>query len=159
MEMTHLKKDSLVFVHSYYIDEFSSPKQPYNGHYRHEELTLRSKNEKIQYYEGDYIIPTNQSSIKLIINALEPEATDSYFRWNFFDSRLSRIEYFSAYIFEETAIQILEENKELKEAFLKKQKEDKAFANNHYLQLKFIYDRSPYSEPMYRRYPVARIEF
>lgn len=45
----------------------------------------------------------------------------------------------------------------LKEEFEEKRRMEEKFANDHYAQLNFIYERSPYSEPTYGRYPVARL--
>ena len=81
---------------------------------------------------------------------------DSFFSWNFFDEVLFRNEYFSPYIFEETAEKLLKENPELRREFERKLKEDPEFAGNAYGQLRFIYERSPWSEPTYMRYPVYR---
>ena len=36
-----------------------------------------------QFFKGDIYIPTQQKGIRYIIEFLEPEATDSFFNWNF----------------------------------------------------------------------------
>lgn len=93
---------------------------------------------------------------EFIIQVLEPESTDSYFNWNFFDSILSRKEYFSPYVFDEKALEILNSDPQLKHDFEKKRKEDDSFSADHYSQLRYIYERSEYSEKTLNRYPVAR---
>ena len=93
-----------------------------------------------------------------LVQTLEPDAHDSFFAWNFFDEILSRNEYFSPYIFEDTALSLLESDAALRRAFETRKKEDPAFAGNSYAQLRFIYERSPWSEPTYRRYPVYRLD-
>ena len=45
----------------------------------------------------------------------------------------------------------------MKAALEEKQKADADFAKDAWAQLYFIYQRSPYFEPGYRRYPVLRI--
>ncbi|MCK4991518.1 MAG: hypothetical protein KAS29_13565, partial [Bacteroidales bacterium] len=70
---------------------------------------------------------------------------------------LFRNEYFSPYIFEETAEDLLKNNPQLKKEFKEKQKEDPKFAANGYQQLRYIYERSPWSESTYMRYPVYRL--
>jgi hypothetical protein len=97
-----------------------------------------------------------QRGADFIVQTLEPQGYDSFFSWNFFDGILSRKEYFSPYLFEETAMKLLEENPSLKSAFMKKRAADPDFAENSYAQLSWIYDRSPWSEPTYRRYPIFR---
>ena len=39
----------------------------------------------------------------------EPEAADSWFSWNFFDAVLQRKEYFSSYVFEDLAADLLDQ--------------------------------------------------
>jgi hypothetical protein len=155
--MYPLDSDSTVEADIYYIDSYETARQPYNGHYRHSDVKVSRKKESIQLLAGDYLIPVRQRAIEYLVQTLEPEGYDSFFRWNFFDEILFRNEYFSPYIFEETAEQLLQEYPELKKAFREKRKEDPAFAKNAYLQLRFIYERSPWSEPTYMRYPVYRL--
>jgi hypothetical protein len=57
--------------------------------------------------KGDYIIPTDQRAKRYIVETLEPQATDSYFNWNFFDGILNRKEGFSDYVFEDEAAELL----------------------------------------------------
>ena len=51
----------------------------------------------------------------------------------------------------------MKEHPELKQKLDNKIKEDEEFANNHYAQMWFIFENSPYYENTYNRYPVARI--
>ena len=90
------------------------------------------------------------------MQTLEPEGYDSYFSWNFFDAVLSRKEYFSPYLFEETAAELLAQDADLRQRFNDKRTADPDFAENAYAQLRWIYEHSPWSEPTYRRYPVYR---
>jgi hypothetical protein len=69
---------------------------------------------------------------------------------------LQRKEYFSPYVFEDYAEKFLSENPKVKEEFERRKKEDKSFAENPYAQLSFIYQRSPYFEKSFMRYPVYR---
>ena len=89
------------------------------------------------------------------MSVLEPEATDSFFNWNFLDSVLQQKEHFSAYVFEDIAQQMLQEQPELKEAFEAK-KADPAFARSAYAQLNWIYQQSPHYEASHLRYPIFR---
>jgi hypothetical protein len=157
VKMDPLSRDTLMEVQVYYIEDFETVNQPYNGHYRHSNVSVRTEMQKVHLYTGDFMIPLDQPAREYLVQTLEPNGYDSFFSWNFFDEVLFRNEYFSPYIFEETAEQLLEENAELREAFLHRQKEDQQFADNPYLQLRYIYERSPWSEKSYRRYPVYRI--
>jgi len=157
VEMYALEEDSSVQATVYYIDSYESARQPYNGHYRHSGVKVTQKSERIRLLAGDFIIPVRQKAIEYLVQTLEPEAYDSFFSWNFFDEILFRNEYFSSYIFEETAEELLRKDPELKKEFQAKRKEDPSFAKNAYQQLRFIYERSPWSEPTYKRYPVYRL--
>ena len=154
--MEPLPADTLMEAEVYYIEELETSSRPYNGHYRHTGVNVRKEQMPVQLFRGDWKIPVRQPAIELIVQALEPQGYDSWFRWNFFDEVLFRNEYFSPYIFDHTAEELLEKDPELKRQFRLKQETDPAFADSPYLQLRYIYEHSPWSEPTYRRYPVYR---
>lgn len=156
VEMTKLERDSIMEVEVYYIEDYKTTEHPYNGHYWHSNVTLRKTREKIQCRAGDRIIPTAQEAVEYLVQTLEPQGYDSFFSWNFFDEILFRNEYFSPYIFEETALLLLQSDQALAREFEKRKESDSAFAANPYQQLRYIYEHSPWSEPTYMRYPVYR---
>lgn len=158
IQMKPLQKDSTILVESYKINDFKTVKSPYEGHYLHYETTVDKVNKKVIFSAGDYVIPTQQEGVKYIIETLEPEALDSFFNWNFFDGILGQKEYYSAYIFEDTASELLKKDKKLKEAFENKKTTDKKFAEDGHAQLDWIYRNSPYfEEKTFRQYPVYRV--
>ncbi|RLD71597.1 MAG: hypothetical protein DRI98_04710 [Bacteroidetes bacterium] len=157
VKMEQLSSDSIMELDIYYIESYKTVDQPYNGHYRHYGVETRELREKVQVLAGDWIIPSKQQAIEYLVQTLEPKGYDSFFSWNFFDEVLFRNEYFSPYIFEETAEDLLKNDPELKKEFKEKKKEDSKFAENGYQQLRFIYERSPWSESTYMRYPVYRL--
>ncbi|MCK4880908.1 MAG: hypothetical protein KAS82_09615 [Bacteroidales bacterium] len=157
VEMEQLTTDSIIEADIYYIEKYETVKQPYNGHYMHYGIETRKVTEKVQLLTGDWIIPTRQRAIDYLVQTLEPEGYDSFFNWNFFDEVLFRNEYFSPYIFEETAEELLKNDPRLKRELKEKRREDPDFERNGYSQLRFIYERSPWSEATYMRYPVYRL--
>ena len=157
VEMVPLKKDTIMQVEVDYIEEFTSPKQPYNGHYFHDKVSTRSEMQDIQYYAGDLIIPLRQNKMKYILEMLEPKAMDSFFRWDFFDSVLDQREYFSSYGFEENALKYLNEHPAFKKQLEEKRASDPGFAKNHRAQLAFIYNNTEWAEKTFKRYPVTKI--
>ena len=157
VEMEQLAADSLFFADMYYIESYRTDERPYNGHYRHSDVETRMVTDPVQLYRGDWIIPTEQPAREYLVQTLEPTGYDSFFSWNFFDDVLSRNEYFSPYIFEETAEALLENDPPLRKQFWQKQRTDSAFARNAYLQLRYVYEHSPWSESTYMRYPVYRL--
>ena len=157
VEMQQLPRDTVMEVEMYYIENYETVSQPYNGHYRHSDVKTRKVTGKVQLLAGDWIIPTSQRAIEYLVQTLEPDGYDSFFSWNFFDDILFRNEYFSPYIFDHTAEELLKNDPVLKKEFEKRRKEDPDFAANGYAQLMFVYERSPWSESTYMRYPVYRL--
>jgi hypothetical protein len=154
--MQQLEIDTILRVEAYYIEKYKTIERPYNGHYIHYDVEVRKEIQSIQLYSGDFLIPTNQSCNEYIIQMLEPQAMDSFFAWNFFDSILQRKEYFSPYIFEDYAEIMLSSNPQLKAEFEHKKQNDTQFASNAYAQLSFLYQRSPFFEKVFMRYPIFR---
>ena len=152
-----LGRDTLMEVAVDYIEEFGAATRPYNGHYYHDKVTTRSEVQKVQFYAGDWLIPVRQEAMQYLIEMLEPKAKDSFFRWNFFDSVLDQREYFSPYGFEENALRTLREFPELEGKLKARRAADPDFAKDHYTQMSFIYQNSPWAEKSWKRYPVGRI--
>jgi hypothetical protein len=157
VKMHALKSDTVIQADFYRILDYKSPAKPYENHYLHSQIQVEQVKMKRTYFKGDYIIYTNQPAARYIIETLEPQAPDSYFAWNFFDAILQRKEYFSDYLFEDLAPDILKNNPELKESFEKKKRDDPEFAKDPDAMLFYIYSKSQYSEPGYMIYPVGRI--
>lgn len=154
---SRIMNDTVISVTVDYIDEFTSPPRPYNGHYFHDKVSTRSEKQTIRYFAGDLLIPVRQEKIKYILAMFEPRAEDSFFRWNFFDNILDQREYFSSYGFEENALKYLNEHPEFKAEFEKKRSEDPELAKNHRAQLAYIYNNSEWFELTWKRYPVGKI--
>ena len=142
MELNNLKystlqKDTSIELQVYYIEDYKT-RDAYENHYMHYDVKTRTEIQKIKLYKGDFFVKTNQKSNRYIVKVLEPESDDSFFAWNFFDGCLQRKEWFSPYIFEETAKKILETQPEIKEALKKAIVENPKMAQNDYAQLLFI---------------------
>ena len=157
VKLTQLEEDKMIQVESYYIKNYKSTNFPYESHYLHYETEVEQVQNSIQYFKGDYIIEMNQDANRFIFETLEPLGPDSYFSWNFFDGILMQKEHFSSYVFEELALEILEENPTIKYDLEAKKKEDEGFAKSSYQQLDFIYKRSKHYEKTHNRYPIGRV--
>lgn len=156
VEMQRLDYDMEVEIESYYIESFDTRDPPFEGHYLHSNVKVRSINEKRKFFRGDYIIYTGQEADNFICHVLEPQSPDSYFCWNFFDAILQQKEYFDPYLFEDIADSLLDSKTGLRKEFEMQKQNDERFINDAYAQLKFIYDNT-IREPEYMRYPVGRI--
>ncbi len=152
--MKRFAKDTSISCIVKYITEFETSKKPYEGHYSHYNTKVRIETQTINFFEGDYLIETNQSCNRYIVETLEPQGDDSFFAWNFFDGILQQKEWFSDYVFEEKAEELLKTNSKLSKEFESKKKSDTTFSDNHWAQLSFIYRNSVYYEKSHNRYPV-----
>ncbi|MBD0332759.1 MAG: M14 family metallopeptidase, partial [Chitinophagaceae bacterium] len=157
IQMQWLKKDTTIEVEAYRIENYTAGARPYEGHHVNSNVQVSKSIEKIAFRKGDYYIPLLQKGVRFLIETLEPQAEDSYFAWNFFDTILGQKEGFSDYAFEDIAAQYLKEHPELKQKLEQRKSTDTAFAKNAFAQLNFIYQNSSYFEPAYLQYPVYRV--
>jgi hypothetical protein len=156
--MRRLKHDTTLTLQTYYIADYKTGTRPYEGHYLHNSVALKTvDNNKVKFYEGDYVVYTNQSINRYIVETLEPQAVDSFFAWNFFDSMLSQKEHYSDYVFEDIAFDYLKKHPELQKLLDDEKAKNPQLAKSAGAQLEFIYRNSPFYEQTYLRYPVGRL--
>ena len=157
ISMKEIAQDSTVSVELYRITDYKTVKNPYEGHYLHYETKTKSEFKNINFMKGDFLISTKQVGVKYLLETLEPEATDSFFNWNFFDAILGQKEYFSDYVFEDTAAELLKNNQVLRTAFEMEKLSKPDFAKDGRAQLDWIYRHSEYYEGSVGLYPIFRI--
>lgn len=157
VQMEPLKKDTMILVEVYRIEEYKSSPRPYESHHINSEVKTSVFQQAVKFRKGDIYIPLNQVANRFLIETLEPTAPDSYFAWNYFDGILGQKEGFSGYVFEETAAEYLRNHPELKTKLEEKRSADSNFARNGRAQLNYVYENSVYFEPDYLRYPVYRV--
>lgn len=158
VKLVELKSDTIIRVKSYKILDYKTVEKPYEKHYAHSNIKYALKSIDYQFAKGDYLIPLGTSKDRFLVETLEPDAPDSYFNWNFFDAVLQQKEWFSSYVFEDKAAQLLRTNKKLKKEFEAKKKTDQPFSENAQAQLYWIYKHSPHYEKEHMRLPLFRIE-
>ena len=157
VEMKEFSKDTLIAAEVYRIEDYKTRNRAYEGHYPHYDTRVSSSRQKIRVEKGDFLISLDQPAARYLMSTLEPEAPDSFFNWNFFDSILQQKEGFSPYVFEDIAREILDDYPALEEEFLAKREKDPNFASDAYAQLEWIHRRSEHYETAHLRYPVFRI--
>jgi hypothetical protein len=155
--MSQLAHDTTLDLQMYYIGDYKTPPRPYEGHYLHSNVKLNPVDMKVKFYQGDYVVYTNQALNRYIVETLEPQGVDSFFAWNFFDSVLGEKEYFSDYVFEDVAADLLKKDPDLKKKLDDEKLKDPKLAASAGAQLNFVYRNSPYFEKTYLRYPVGRL--
>ncbi|MFT5336758.1 MAG: hypothetical protein ACI9YL_000756 [Luteibaculaceae bacterium] len=143
-------------VNVYKFTKVEAIKMPYEGHYYHNVVEIDTARLFVFLSAPYYEVSTNQMAKRFIVETLEPDAPDSFFRWNFFDSCLQQKEYFSAFSFEPKMNDYLEKNPELRVQLNQAKKEDPELRNSHQKQLDFLYSNSPFQEKTAFVYPVYR---
>ncbi|MBD8491094.1 hypothetical protein IFO69_20235 [Echinicola sp. CAU 1574] len=158
VKMHQVKSDSSFEATVYYIQDFETLGKPYEGHYLHSKIAVRENKEVLKLRAGDWLVPMDQEANGFIMEVLEPQAEDSYFAWNYFDTIIQAKEGYSAYVFEDLAADYLFQNPALKKELERKKAEDPDFADNGSAQLMWVYEHSPWKERAHMRYPIYRIE-
>ncbi|SDS08603.1 hypothetical protein SAMN04515667_1376 [Formosa sp. Hel1_31_208] len=158
VEMTPIEKDTTILVTSFKIKNYQTRQQAYEGHYPHYNVDLDRFEDQVTFSKGDLLIETNQTALRYLLETLEPQAPDSFFSWNFFDTILQQKEGFSPYVWEDKAKAILSQNPKLQIDFNLKKTSDIEFANNWYAQLDWLHKHSAHYEKAHLQYPVYRIE-
>lgn len=156
INLTYLTNDTIINVEAYFAIEYTTAQKAVEGHYPFSNLKLAMRKQPIKFFKGDAFVRCGTPSDKFLVNVLEPSAPDSYFKWNFFDAVLQQKEYFSDYVFEELAIEILAKDPKLQlelNSFIEKNN----LQRDHQSYLDFIYSHSIYAEPGYNRIPVYRV--
>lgn len=157
IESIQFEKDTIISVESYRIKDYKTRQSAYEGHYLHYNTSIKSKEVSLQFMKGDYLVETNQPGIRYLLETLEPEAPDSFFNWNFFDTILQQKEGFSPYVWEDKAALLLRANPKLQIEFNLKKSLDSDFANNWYTQLAWLHKKSNNYEKAHMQYPVYRL--
>lgn len=152
-----LDRDTMLNLEVEYITEYSNADAPYEGHFVHSgTIKTESEIQEVQLFKGDFLISTDQPAARFIIETLELQATDSYFRWGFFDSALQQKEWYSSYIFDTTAVRMLEEDAALRQDFEAAKEANPQLAKSGGFQMYWLYQHSDLYERK-GRYPVYRV--
>lgn len=155
VQFIRFDKDTVIQISQERLSEFKSYGKPYEGHFYHNEVKSNVELVDQHFKKGDVLIPTNQYQRNFLLSILISRAEDSYFRWNFFDSYLQQKEYFSPYVFEEKAVEILKEKPWIKEELELMKAADKSFRESQWDQLYFIYKNSDLFEESYYLLPIS----
>jgi len=158
IQFTEMDSGCIKKVHTIRILDYESGAKPYEGHYLHRKVKSTEQEELVRIPEGSIWIPCDQDKLNFIMSVLEPRCEDSYFAWNLMDSYIQEKEYFSAYVFEDEAKEILKNDPELMQRLTDKKKNDPEFAKNGEAQLFFVYQNSPYFEKRtFNKLPIFKV--
>lgn len=157
VDMRPLSRDTTIEVEVYHIDDYKTSPRQYEMHHANSDVKISVTKQVMKFRKGDLYIPLNQVANRFLVETLEPTAEDSYFAWNFFDGILGQKEGFSGYSFEDIASAYLKTDPELQKKLEQRRATDTAFAKSANAQLNFVFQNSPYFEPVNLRYPVYRV--
>lgn len=158
VELREITEEENVYASRQRVVSFDNSKNPYEGHYLHRNVEFEFESGYVTFKPGDVVISLNQANRRFIMSVLTPNAPDSYFAWNYFDSYVQQKEYFSPYVFEDFAAKMLEEDPHLRKEFEIKKQTDSEFAESTWAQLYFLYQRSYFYEPTHNLLPVSFID-
>ena len=154
VSMRPLDRDTSMLLQVTTIESFQSARRPYEGHHPLSIDKIRVDTQSVQLYAGDLWIDADQKARRYLAEILSPHGHDALLVWNFFDAALQQKEYFSDYVFEDTAEELLNENSVLREDFERAKLAHPEWVSLPGEALRWVYDHSPYSEGTAHRYPV-----
>jgi len=157
VQLDTLKNQTELPVESYHFTTIRWQSQPYEGRHKVRSMAFDRKSERKSFPAGTILVPTDQPKARLIAYLLEPEADGSLLEWGFFDAIFEQKEYAESYVMEPLARRMLDSIPGLKQAFLQKKQNDKAFAESSWAQLNWFYKQTPWWDEKYMGYPVNRL--
>lgn len=157
IEFSTLKADTSLIVKRYKFNKIKFAERPYEGRFI-PSFEIEEFYETVSLPKGTFIVPTNQRTLRIIVNLLEPKSDDSFVKWGFMNSIFEQKEYFESYVMEKVAEEMLKNDNKLKEEFENKLNSDEAFRNSPFQRLNFFYQRSPYWDKKLNVYPILVIE-
>lgn len=140
------------------VTQFNKRARPFEGRHLHDELQLQAEPITAQVAAGDWLLPLGGVHDRFIVEVLEPQGMDSFFRWAFFDSVLDKKEHYSDYLFEDEAERLLDAEPGLRARFEAWKAAHPDQLGDARAVLDFIYTQAQrYAEPEWCRYPVLRL--
>jgi hypothetical protein len=109
------------------------------------------------YPVGTVVVDLRQPGAKVAIQALEPQGSDSWVAWGFWNTIFEHKEYIEDYVIDPLADSMLAADPKLKTEFEYRMKSDTAFAKSTEARRAFFYERSRFAETQVGWYPVARL--
>lgn len=157
VEMEPVAADTMMRVEQDSIRDLTTVPMPYESHYLHKDISVERTIKEMPVHAGDMLVHMGKATDRYVVEALSSRGEDGFFAWNFFDGVLQQKEWYNDYVFEDYAARLLLHDPGLKETFEAKRSADPGFAKDANAQLTWLYRRSPWMEPTWRKYPVLRV--
>ncbi|MCW5566809.1 MAG: peptidase M14, partial [Dokdonella sp.] len=107
---------------------------------------------------GALFVPIAQAKSRLVVALFEPQAPDSFVAWGDFNTAFEQKEYMEAYVAEDVARAMLDNDEALRAEFVQRLAEDPAFAASPDQRLEFFARRHASWDERRDLYPVMRID-
>ena len=107
---------------------------------------------------GSLYVPIAQPGSRLILALFEPQSSDSFVAWGFFNVAFEVREYMEAYVTEQVGEQMMAKDPALAGEFKRRLAEDAKFAADPAARLEFFYRHHPAWDDHYRLYPIFRAD-
>lgn len=114
--------------------------------------------DEASFEKGALFVPIAQPKARLVMALLEPQASDSFAAWGYFNAHFEQKEYMEEYVIEQVARTMLKEDPKLREQFEKRLKDDPEFAKDPDARWDFFYRLHPSYDVQMNLYPVFRVE-
>ena len=163
LELHHVRYEKLLLPHAsvrveaYRATDIKFADKPFEGR---QGLTLTGAwgKEERAVPAGSLFVPIDQPLSELAMQLLEPEATDSFAAWGFFNSAFEMKEYMENYVADSVGREMLEKSPKTREEFQHKLEADPEFAKSPEKRLEFFYRKHPSWDERYGLYPVYRVD-
>ena len=138
---------------------FSNPRWSRTTYEGRHSLTVdaRPVTETRHFPAGSVLINTRQPMARVIARLLEPNSSDSFLYWGFFDAIFEQKEYSETYVMERMAREMIAREPGLEDEFKAWKSQNPQFENDSWSQLNTIYIRTPWFDQKLNRDPVCKI--
>lgn len=151
-----LAADQIHIARVYRIARAVPRQHAYEGHLFYDTVEITVHTESVPARAGDAVVDLDQPHARYAVETLEPQAHDSFFRWGFFSSVMEKKEAYSDYVFEDTALEMLQQEPALRTRFEAWKLEHPELLSSQAAVLDFIFTHGRrFHEPEWLRYPVV----
>ena len=157
IEYQTLKQPQSYDIETYKFSHVKLAGFTYESHQIVENFEMEPITFKKTFPQGSIIIPVNQRSAKLIAQLLEPQGSDSFFKWGFMNGIFEQKEYVESYVMEKKAREMIAKDPKLLNQYNQAIKENPEAYKNSYNKLQWFYKQTPYYDQELNVYPIGRI--
>lgn len=153
IEMTTLTQPKVMELQQLVADQYEFASKPVEGRFT-VSAQFSSQWQQVELPAGTVRISTDQALGRLAVALLSPQGPDSFFSWGFFHGMFERTEYFEPYALLPWIEQQLAQDERLQQQFTAAKQADASLAKDGEKIMQWFYQRSPFYDQHYLKYPV-----